>query len=200
MEIDDPRYVRALSHPLRVRILSALEERTASPVQLAQSLEASLGVVSYHVRTLHRLGLIDLVGETPRRGAVEHHYRAKPRPAVTADAWERAPALTKQALLGATLQQVHDHAVAAAAAGGFDGAEAHLSRRHVTVDRKGLAHLARAFARLLEQIERIETASAERLERTADGEEPIRAGVVAMLFEAERAGADGDGRGSRDGR
>lgn len=28
--IDDPRYVKALSHPLRVRILGVLEERRAT--------------------------------------------------------------------------------------------------------------------------------------------------------------------------
>jgi hypothetical protein len=36
--------------------------------------------VSYHVRILARLGLIELVRTTPRRGAVEHHYRSLPRP------------------------------------------------------------------------------------------------------------------------
>ena len=78
--IDDPRYVKAMSHPLRVRILAILQERTASPVELAQVLEGTLGTVSYHVRTLHQLGLIELVDETRVRGAVEHHYKAKARP------------------------------------------------------------------------------------------------------------------------
>jgi DNA-binding transcriptional ArsR family regulator len=41
--IDDPRYVKAMSHPLRVRILAMLDERTASPVELAGWLGASLG-------------------------------------------------------------------------------------------------------------------------------------------------------------
>ena len=40
--IDDPRYVKALSHPLRVRILAMLGERTASPSQLSQWLGATL--------------------------------------------------------------------------------------------------------------------------------------------------------------
>ena len=48
-EIDDPRYVKAMSHPLRVRILAMLDERTASPVELAGWLGASLGTVAYHV-------------------------------------------------------------------------------------------------------------------------------------------------------
>ena len=69
--IDDPRYVKAMSHPLRVRILAILQERTASPVELAQVLEGTLGTVSYHVRTLERFGLIKLVRTTPVRGAVE---------------------------------------------------------------------------------------------------------------------------------
>ena len=54
--IDDPRYVKAMSHPLRVRILAMLDERKASPNQLAGWLGASLGTVAYHVRTLEQLG------------------------------------------------------------------------------------------------------------------------------------------------
>src|SRR5215212_7372531 len=64
MNIDDPRYVKAMSHPLRVRILALLDERAASPVELAGWLGATLGTVAYHVRTLERIGLIELVHET----------------------------------------------------------------------------------------------------------------------------------------
>ena len=71
--IDDPRYVKAMSHPLRVRILALLDERAASPVELAGWLGATLGTTAYHVRTLERIGLIELVRETRVRGAVEHH-------------------------------------------------------------------------------------------------------------------------------
>ena len=71
--IDDPRLVKAMSHPLRVRILAMLDERKASPNQLAGWLGASLGTVAYHVRTLEQLALIELVDETRVRGAVEHH-------------------------------------------------------------------------------------------------------------------------------
>ena len=75
-EISDPRVIKALTHPLRVQILRALEERVASPSELAEDLGAPLGNVSYHVRQLHSLGLIKLVRKTPRRGAIEHHYEA----------------------------------------------------------------------------------------------------------------------------
>src|SRR3954452_24894891 len=124
--LDDPRDVKALSHPLRVRILAILEERTASPVQLADQLGASLGVVSYHVRTLARLGLVKLVRPTPVRGAVEHQYRAKPRPPIADEGWGAAAPVAKQAYLSSFLQQVGAYTNAAAAAGGFDRADAHF--------------------------------------------------------------------------
>ncbi len=80
--VTDPRVVRALAHPLRVQILAALERRTASPNELAEELEAPLGNVSYHVRQLASAGLVRLVRETPRRGAVEHYYRLDAPPSI----------------------------------------------------------------------------------------------------------------------
>ena len=77
-EGSEPHAVKALAHPLRVRALAILTEREASPSELAEELDEPLGNVSYHVRLLHDLGLIELVRTTPRRGAIEHHYRARP--------------------------------------------------------------------------------------------------------------------------
>lgn len=80
IRIEDQGLITALSHPLRASILTELDGGEASPKELAQTLDEKLGNVSYHVRILARLGLIELVRTTPRRGAVEHHYRAVPRP------------------------------------------------------------------------------------------------------------------------
>ncbi|HEX4752437.1 MAG TPA: helix-turn-helix domain-containing protein, partial [Solirubrobacterales bacterium] len=48
----DQALVRALAHPMRVRILEALQGRTASPTELARQFGESLGVVSYHANAL----------------------------------------------------------------------------------------------------------------------------------------------------
>ena len=66
---------RALAHPLRARILELTGARTVSPVELAAELDESLGVVSYHVRVLRERGLLVPAGTSPRRGALQHHYR-----------------------------------------------------------------------------------------------------------------------------
>ena len=104
-DISDPRIIKALTHPLRIQILAALDERTASPSELADELKAPLGNVSYHVRQLAGLGLIKLVKRTPRRGAIEHHYKAVGRPQITDDAWAGTPATVKDAVVGAAEDQ-----------------------------------------------------------------------------------------------
>src|SRR5215210_8322674 len=154
-----------MSHPLRVRILALLDERTASPVELAGWLGATLGTTAYHVRTLERIGLIELVRETRVRGAVEHHYRSKGRPTVSDLPWAAAPPIAKQAAVSATLQTIDAYARAAGGAGGFDHANSHLTRTALTLDARGWNELSRACMRLFGQLDRLEEAAKERMER-----------------------------------
>src|SRR3954451_10188597 len=188
--IDDPRYVKAMSHPLRVRILALLEERTASPVELSGWLGATLGTTAYHVRTLERMGLIELVQETRVRGAVEHHYRSKGRPTVSDDAWAAAPPIAKQAAVSASLQTIDAYARAASAAGGFDHQNAHLTRTAMHLDARGWNELARACERLLGQVDRIEEAAKERMDRNPHSGDTRDLALVMMLFEAARLTAE----------
>jgi DNA-binding transcriptional ArsR family regulator len=192
--IDDPRYVKALSHPLRVRILALLQERTASPRELAEWLDATLGTVSYHVRALHDFGLIELVRTTQVRGAIAHHYKARVRPRVSDEAWASAAPIVKQAAVGAALQTVDDYARASAAAGGFDRAEAHLSRTNLRLDGKGWEAAARACEKLLGELNKVEDAAAKRIAKDPHADEVSDAAVVMLLFEAVRLSA-GNGNG-----
>jgi DNA-binding transcriptional ArsR family regulator len=189
--IDDPRYVKAMSHPLRVRILAMLDERQASPNQLAGWLEASLGTVAYHVRTLLQLGLIELVDETRVRGAVEHHYRAVPRPTVSADAWVQASPIAKQAAVGSSLEVIGEYARLSAAAGGFDRADAQLRRVLLKLDARGFAQLSKAIDKLLERLEKIEADAAKRIDPHA--EDVIETGFGVLLFEAARLSSESAG-------
>lgn len=184
--IDDPRFVKALAHPLRVRILGMLHEQQLSPVQISERLDVRLGTVAYHVRALATLALIEEVATRQRRGAVEHFYRATERPRVTDDAWEAAAPIAKQALIGATLQQINDQATISAARGGFDRRDAHVTRTVMDLDEKGWQQLSRALARLLRDMERIEGAAKRRRAAHPHTTPTVRAGVVLMQFEATR--------------
>lgn len=182
-DITDPALAKALAHPLRTRILAMLEGRTASPSELAAELDAPLTVLSYHVRRLSALGFLKLVRRVPKRGAVEHYYTATTRPRITDAAWASTPSIVKQATVGAALEQLGSYIGAAAAAGGFDAGDAHLTRSPVTVDAKGWAALARELERLTMRIQRIEADSSERLSRANHNGEQ-QATVVLMLFES----------------
>jgi DNA-binding transcriptional ArsR family regulator len=207
-DINDPRLIKALAHPLRVRILSILETRDlASPNEMADELGVSLGVMSYHVRRLHALGFLELVKRTPRRGAIEHHYRAKARPHVTDEGWAETPSIVKRAMVGASLQQITGFINAAAAQGGFDRGDAHLSRTVVALDDEGWKELAGELARLMESVDRLQDESLERVKASGQDHEAAlrRSAAVLMLFDAEGVpehdpARDGNGAEERLGR
>jgi DNA-binding transcriptional ArsR family regulator len=181
-DLEDPRYAKALAHPLRVRILALLDERDASPVQLAEHLGATLGTVAYHVRTLERLGLIEMVATHQRRGATEHVYAARERPGFSSRSWMNTDPKTKHMMIASTLSQIGAYAAQSAAAGGFDHEQSSVSRHALELDAEGFGELAEATRRWQEEIARIRTRATDRL--NANSETPIDAGVVLLMFEA----------------
>jgi DNA-binding transcriptional ArsR family regulator len=191
-DVTDQKYVKAMAHPLRLRILAALEHRTASPSELADDLDAPLGNVSYHVRQLHGLGLLKLVKETPRRGAVEHYYRLEARPHITDKAWNAAPPIVKEAVIGGVISKASEQVNRAVEAGGFERTDAHLSRLPFTFDDEGFAEAARACGELVDRLKKIEEQSRARLEPKQHADE-VSALVVLLLFEAAENGASPSG-------
>jgi DNA-binding transcriptional ArsR family regulator len=187
-DIADPSLAKALAHPMRTRILSALENRTGSPSELADELGAPLGVVSYHVRRLHALHFLKLVKRVARRGAVEHYYTTVAGPTITNKAWASTPMVVKQAMVGAALGEIGSSVGAAAGAGGFDAADAHASRTPVVVDQQGWKAISRELDALLGRIDKVQTESQKRLVG-ADHQGEQHATVVLMLFNSADAPA-----------
>ena len=199
-DIDDPRYVKALAHPLRIRILAMLADRNASPVQLAARLDATLGTVAYHVRTLHSLGLVELVDTRQRRGATEHYYRAREHPRFPEGAWAGLAPVAKQRMLSAMLQQIGHYVTESAASGGFDHSDAHMTRLTLRLDERGFAQLAAATRKWMREAERIEQSAAKRGAAVATGDGDDRGaeiGLVVMLFEGRPAGDSEEKAGAR---
>jgi DNA-binding transcriptional ArsR family regulator len=109
-----------MAHPMRARILAALDGRELSPVELARELDASLGVVSYHVRVLADADVVELARTTARRGAIQHHYKLRDNAAVSGSVSLSAERAEK---LAGELRKVVDRArreAAKAAEGGGD--------------------------------------------------------------------------------
>lgn len=155
---------KALAHPLRVRILTALHRGISSPNQLAQELDEPLGNVSYHVKTLLEYDCVELVKTEPRRGAVEHFYRATERAFFSDADWAKIPASARKGIEGVILEAIGQDATAALTEGTIDSrVDTHISRTPMILDEAGWSELSKLLGETLEQAMKIGEESATRL-------------------------------------
>lgn len=179
----DPQLAKALSHPLRQRILERLSASgEASPTQLARALDAPLGNVAYHVRILHRLGFVELVGTRQRRGALEHRYRALSHPWLDAEQWSRLPAAFRRLALARTLRDIVSDASEAGVRGGLDHPDARILRASLELDREGWSDVARLLDQTFTALQRIHTDSTVRASEREPAEPLIDAEIAVLLF------------------
>src|SRR5690349_1760416 len=177
----DQRIMKALSHPLRVRMLTLLNQKVSSPSELADELDEPLGNVSYHMRFLADLNMVKLVRTEPRRGAVEHYYEALEPPLISDDDWEQLPVALRRSLSDSTLGNIATDLRGAAAEGGFDRPNIHLSRTALTLDQQGWDELAGVLAEVLDRARDIQDQCNKRRKK-ADSS-AIATALVLMQFE-----------------
>jgi DNA-binding transcriptional ArsR family regulator len=182
----DQRLVKALAHPLRVEILTILNERMASPNELSKELEEGLSQVSYHVKVLKDFECIEMVKTEPRRGAVEHYYRATSRAYLTDNDWQSLPDSVKPGVSAASVEMIIGDVVGALQGGTFDARDdRHLSWTPGVVDEQGWSEATELVAETLKKVIKIHADSAKRLAKS--GEEGIPASTVLINFEGVSA-------------
>jgi len=196
----DPRLVKAMAHPLRLRVLTLLNDGIASPSELAERLGERLGNVSYHVRILAELDCIELVRTRPVRGAVEHYYRATARPALSEQDWESLPASVRSSMAADVLTEAWADVTAASRAGGLDAPDAHITRTALVLDEQGRSEIRELLSATLERALDIHAGSASRLGNAPapDAARPTR--LVMLHFERGADGAAPEAEPARGGR
>lgn len=174
---------KALSHRLRVEILTLLNERAkASPVEMSRQLLAPVGDISHHVKQLVKYGCAEAVETRPRRGAVEHFYRATSRPVVDVEAMEKMNLPARRSLVGELAQKVLDDLQDGFDAGTVEArADTHLTRMPLLLDKQGWSELTELHRQTFEETHGIKARSDER--RSESGEEPIRCTSAQLCFE-----------------
>jgi DNA-binding transcriptional ArsR family regulator len=176
----DPRVVKALGHPVRVQALTILNERIASPNEISKELDQSVGHVSYHIKVLKECECIELVDTAPRRGAMEHYYRATSRAFLDVSHWEAIPASVRPGLSGSLMQTIFDDAKTALTTGTFDKREdRHLSWTPMIVDGTGWEELRKGLENLLTLIFDVQATSAERLTKADEPGIPVSVSMLA---------------------
>jgi len=177
---------KALAHPLRVRILSSLSKGISSPNQLAQELGEPLGNVSYHVKTLLEYDCVELVKTEPRRGAVEHFYRATERAFFSAKDWEKIPASARKGINGVILEAIGQDAAAAMLANTIESrSDSHISRTPMVLDEAGWDELTKLLSDTLNRAIEIQEEAASRL--AEEETDPISSTLAILNFETATA-------------
>jgi DNA-binding transcriptional ArsR family regulator len=163
-EIIDPQLAKALAHPLRVQLLSILNERVTSPNQLSKELDEPLGNVSYHVKVLLDYDCAELVKKEPRRGAIEHFYRATKRAYFNDPAWMALPISAQHGISRKLLEKIGKDALEALAAGTMTEREdTHLSHTPMVVDEQGWQDVTTLLKETLDRVLEIQAEAAGRL-------------------------------------
>jgi DNA-binding transcriptional ArsR family regulator len=171
------------AHPLRTQCLTILSDRTASPNELAKDLGEDVGNVSYHVKQLLKMEVIELVRERPVRGAVEHFYRAIKRPLISDEEYANLTVEERLRFARFVLQfSVADAAVAVDSKTFARRPNHHVTRLPVTVDEEGWKELSEIYAETFQRAIEVEAASAERMSGNPDAV-AIPARAVTLFFE-----------------
>jgi DNA-binding transcriptional ArsR family regulator len=172
-----------VAHPTRVKCLSILAERRASPNQIATELNEDVGHVSYHIKKLMSLGVVELIDERKVRGAIEHFYRAVTLAYVSDEEWAKLSVEERRPYSLYTLQLVMADAAQATEAGTFDRRfDRYLTRTPAVVDEEGWSEFNKLHEEMLERTMEIKAASASRMAESPEATAiPIM--QIAMFFE-----------------
>jgi DNA-binding transcriptional ArsR family regulator len=175
---------RAMAHPVRVKALAILNQRVASPRDIAAEIDVPIPNVAYHVRALLQLGCIEEVETRAVRGALEHRYRALRRALVAPAEWKALPAAAKHGLVTAVAQTSFDEVASALADGAFERrADSHLSNTGLLLDEQGWGELAEALDAFLDRAMELQAQCAVRLQDGERGGPEVRSSLTLMHYE-----------------
>jgi DNA-binding transcriptional ArsR family regulator len=174
--------LKALSHDARIEMLAILNERAATPAELAEEVGLSLKLTDYHLRMLEDGDCIRGEGSAGPDGEIEYAYVATERAMLTAEEMETLPQSMKERLSNSLLYSVFEAAARAQEAKTLDARnDRHLSITPLKVDEQGWSELVDAAEDFLGRVLDIDKRCASRL---ATGEEdPFEALVTILNFE-----------------
>jgi DNA-binding transcriptional ArsR family regulator len=176
----DRTLIKALGHPVRAKALTILNQRVASPKEIASELNEEVGKVSYHVKELRNLGCAELVDTAQRRGATEHYYRGVAQAYMSDSFWATLSEAVRNGVSVTGLRALIEAARESVEAGTFDArVDRHLSCLTLNLDGQGWKE---ANGLLTETLDRLTAIEGESQARGSD--EAIHATFGLLGFES----------------
>ncbi len=181
----DQRLMKALGHPLRIGILTVLNDRIASPNELSKILEEGLSQISYHVKVLKDFDMIELVKTEPRRGAVEHYYKATSEVFLSSQQLKLMPKSAQRKAFGGVLVELEDDMNTSLDTGTFDKRRDWVVARDPRImDGQGREEAEKAAAEFLAEYKEIGIRASQRLRNRES--EPVPTTAALLIFGSAR--------------
>jgi hypothetical protein len=179
----EERLGRAMSHPLRAKLLAMLNTTPASSSELEKLLDDEpLSNISYHVRELLDYKLIEPVRREQVRGATKTVYRGTTKMQLDNEAWLKMSDEAKDGISIEAVKEVLERASAAVKAGTFDKRpDRNVITEIPDLDERGWKEAAEAILGVWGEIKDI---AAESANREPDPAKRFRATVSLLCYES----------------
>jgi DNA-binding transcriptional ArsR family regulator len=165
-QIIDECVGKALSNSFRQQILWIVNERAASPSEIAEELGETLNKVCHHIDVLKDAKCIELAFTRTIGNRVQHFYKANSRAFLDDVEWPKVPESLKEGLRATLLRNVLDDAIQAVVDGTYDSidsAPAHMSWTPMILDTQGWEELTEILERALLEAIAVQESAKERL-------------------------------------
>lgn len=180
-DLIDHRLRKALSHELRVQILSVANQREISPSEFSEEFDIPLSNVSYHFRKLFEYDCIELTREVPVRGSHEHRYVGTRRGLITDADWGKLGKGTQAGVRIAGFQDLINRCTQAVEGETFDRRDdATFYWVPMGLDEIGWEKMQVAIRRIIDEVEDCEVESTERVARGESKTFPATFGVLGF--------------------
>jgi len=179
------RFLKALAHETRLKILGVLSYRNISPAEFARENRMELSTVAYHFRKLKAWGFVEVADTRPARGSTEHFHRGTRQVVFDDDLWKTMPPMLHQVVSGTILEDLLGRISKAFTTGTFDARlDRHFTWTPMTLDEQGWEELTDLLKGTFERIGEINGDASERLSES--GETSIEATAALLGFESPK--------------
>jgi DNA-binding transcriptional ArsR family regulator len=159
----DSDLIKVMGNPTRWFALNLLNQRVASPKEIANELGIEVSLMSYHVDKLRKAGMLELVTTAQRRGATEHYYRAIRSSFFSDKEWGEVPLNVRAKIVADQHAATTDLLRASVEDGTFERREdRHHTHIDADVDEQGWQDTMRLLEQTMNRVIEIKAESAER--------------------------------------
>lgn len=180
------RLMKALSNPLRVKMLALMNDREWSPNELSEELNEGLSQVSYHVKVLLDFEMIELTKTEPRRGATEHFYRAIERAYIPTEMAAHIPKSGRDIIANSFLRDIdRDVGASVRSRKFYERDDHHVTWTPADLDEEGCAEASAAADEFVERFLQAEANSANRRANHEGEGAHIAISAALLVFPSE---------------